>query len=84
VLAEGVAVLVIREDVESMAGGLRRVLDDGALRTELVAAGRRRSREFTWRRCATETLRVFERIRPEAGRQPGHANGLVGATLPAS
>jgi glycosyltransferase involved in cell wall biosynthesis len=83
-LAEGAAVLVNPEDVESIANGIRRVLDDGALRTELVAAGRQRSREFTWHRCATETLRVFERIRPEAGRVPGHANGLVGAAFPKS
>jgi glycosyltransferase involved in cell wall biosynthesis len=83
-LAEGAAVLVNPEDVESIAGGMRRVLDDGALRTEMVAAGRQRSREFTWRRCATETLRVFERIRPEAGQVHGHANGLVGAAVPKS
>ena len=83
-LAEGAAVLVNPEDVESIAGGMRRVLDDGGLRTEMVAAGRQRSREFTWRRCATETLRVFERIRPEAGQVRGHANGLVGAAVPKS
>jgi glycosyltransferase involved in cell wall biosynthesis len=83
-LAEGAAVLVNPEDVESIAGGMRRVLDDEPLRTEMVAAGLRRSREFTWRRCATETLRVFERIRPEAGQVRGHANGLVGAAVPKS
>jgi glycosyltransferase involved in cell wall biosynthesis len=83
-LAEGVAVLVNPEDVDSIAGGMRRVLDDAALRAELVAAGRERSRQFTWRRCATETLRVFERIRPEVGQLPGHANGLVNAAFPKS
>jgi glycosyltransferase involved in cell wall biosynthesis len=83
-LAEGAAVLVNPEDVESIAGGMRRVLDDAALRTEMIAAGKQRSREFTWRRCATETLRVFERIRPEAGRALGHANGLVSSALPKS
>jgi glycosyltransferase involved in cell wall biosynthesis len=61
-LAEGAAVLVNPEDVDSIAGGIRRVLDDNALRAELVAAGRERSREFEWRRCATETLRVLERV----------------------
>jgi hypothetical protein len=50
----------------------------------MIAAGRQRSREFTWRRCATETLRVFERIRPEAGQVPGQANGLVSAAVPKS
>jgi glycosyltransferase involved in cell wall biosynthesis len=61
-LAEGAAVLVDPESVESIAGGIRRVLDDAALRSELVAAGRVRSRDFTWRRCASETLGVLERV----------------------
>lgn len=61
-LAEGAAVLVNPEDVDSIAGGIRQVLDDKDLRTELVAAGHERSREFQWRRCATETLRVLERV----------------------
>jgi glycosyltransferase involved in cell wall biosynthesis len=61
-LAEGAAVLVDPESVESIAGGIRRVLDDAALRSELVAAGQVRSRDFTWRRCASETLGVLERV----------------------
>jgi len=63
---------------------MRRVLDDATLRAGLVAAGRERSRQFTWNRCATDTLGVFERIRPEAGQLPGHANGLVDAAFPKS
>ncbi len=63
-LAEGSAVLVNPEEVESIAEGIRRVLDDRTLRTELVAAGRVRSRDFTWRRCAVETLQALERVRP--------------------
>lgn len=59
-LAEGAAVLVDPESVESIATGIGRVLDDRALRAELIAAGRERSRAFQWRRCAEETLRVLE------------------------
>lgn len=64
-LAEEAAVLVDPQSVNDIADGIRRVLDDQALRAELIAAGRVRSREFGWRRCATETLQVLERVQSE-------------------
>ncbi len=69
-LAEGAAVLVDPESVDDIADGIRRVLDDQALRTQLVEAGRERSRAFEWSRCASETLRVLEQVAP-AGRTAG-------------
>jgi O-antigen biosynthesis alpha-1,2-mannosyltransferase len=68
-LAEGAAVLVEPESVESIADGIRRALQDTALRAKLIAAGRMRSRDFTWQRCASETLGVLER----AGSKPRRA-----------
>jgi glycosyltransferase involved in cell wall biosynthesis len=65
-LAEGAAVLVNPESVDSIAAGIRRVLDDSTLRAELVGAGRVRSRDFTWRRCAQETLGVLERVHSDS------------------
>ena len=70
-LAEGAALLVDPEDVESIAAGIRRVLDDTALRERLITAGKERSRHFTWDRCARETLAALERI--AAGRPPGES-----------
>ncbi|MBA3894791.1 MAG: glycosyltransferase family 4 protein [Gemmatimonadales bacterium] len=64
-LAEGAAVLVDPESIESIADGIQRVVEDRTLRAELVAAGRERSRRFEWHRCATETLRVLERVGAE-------------------
>jgi glycosyltransferase involved in cell wall biosynthesis len=61
-LAAGAAVLVDPEDVESIAAGIRAVLQDQPLRSRLVAAGRERSRSFTWERCARETLAALERV----------------------
>jgi glycosyltransferase involved in cell wall biosynthesis len=61
-LAEGAAILVDPESVESIAEGIRRVLDDSTRRAELIAAGRSRSAGFQWRRCAAETLGVLERV----------------------
>jgi glycosyltransferase involved in cell wall biosynthesis len=70
-LAEGAAVMVKPESVESIAEGIRQVLEDTALRSRLVAAGRVRSQDFTWQRCARETLAVLERVaaRPRSGRE---------------
>jgi glycosyltransferase involved in cell wall biosynthesis len=76
-LAEGAAVLVDPESVEDIAEGIRRVLDDQGLRGELLPAGRRRSREFEWRRCATETLQVLERVQSERRPVCGHP-GVLG------
>ena len=60
-LAEGAAVLVDPDSVDAIAVGIRRVLDDPALRARLIAAGRERSGAFQWSRCAAETLGVLER-----------------------
>jgi glycosyltransferase involved in cell wall biosynthesis len=70
-LAEGAAVLVDPESVESIAAGIRRVLDDSTLRAEVIAAGRERSRDFTWSRCASETLRVLEDVAERRSRNRG-------------
>jgi O-antigen biosynthesis alpha-1,2-mannosyltransferase len=69
-LAEGAAILVDPESVEDIANAIQRVLDDVPLRAELIAAGRERSREFQWRRCASETLGVLERVQSERSRLP--------------
>jgi glycosyltransferase involved in cell wall biosynthesis len=61
-LAEGAAVLVDPESVDAIAAGVRRILDDSALREEMIAAGRARSRTFTWERCARNTLAVLGRL----------------------
>lgn len=81
-LAEGAAVLVDPESVESIAEGIRRVLEDGALRAELIAAGLERSRNFTWQRCARETLDVLERVGSESRRTLRRGDALVTTDAP--
>jgi glycosyltransferase involved in cell wall biosynthesis len=61
-LAEGAAMLVDPESVDSIADGIRRVLEDTQLRMRLIAAGEERSRPFEWRRTAEDTLTVLERV----------------------
>jgi len=78
-LAQGAAILVDPESIESIASGIRVVLDDQRQRAELIAAGRDRSGGFHWRRCATETLRVLEQVHTERKRIPGRAQQAVAA-----
>jgi len=56
------ALLVDPRREEEIAQALRRLADDEDLRAELIAKGRRRSSEFTWRRAAEETWAVYERL----------------------
>jgi len=47
-------------DVESMAEAMNRLLKDEGLRARLVERGLRQLRQFSWDRCARETLAVLE------------------------
>lgn len=49
------------EDPDQMSVVIERVLDDQKLREDLVARGQERVSDFTWEKCAQETLNVFER-----------------------
>jgi glycosyltransferase involved in cell wall biosynthesis len=55
-------VLVDPEDVESIANGIHQVITDHSLRQGLIDAGRRRAQEFTWQKCAQQTLAVMESV----------------------
>ncbi len=49
-------------DVEQMAEAIERVVYSEERTGELVEAGTRRVKEFSWERCARETLAVYERL----------------------
>jgi glycosyltransferase involved in cell wall biosynthesis len=56
------AVLVDPTSVEAIADGIQRVLDDGALRSRLIARGPEQARRFSWRQMAEETLAVYRAV----------------------
>ncbi len=66
-VAGGAALLVDPLDVEAMAAGIERVLEDEELRGELVAKGLARAEEFSWEKCARETLAVLARVAQDGG-----------------
>jgi len=59
-VAGDAALLVNPRDVDDIAHAILRVLSDSALRTRLIERGLDRAAEFSWRRAAEESLRVYE------------------------
>ncbi|GIW09597.1 MAG: glycosyl transferase family 1 [Dehalococcoidia bacterium] len=55
------ALLVPPNDEAGWARALRRVVEDGALRATLAAAGRERARRFSWQRSAEAVLAAYRR-----------------------
>jgi glycosyltransferase involved in cell wall biosynthesis len=66
-VAGGGAVLVDPYNPEEMARGMLAVLSDEVLRADLVRKGYIRAKEFTWEKCARETLELFESIAIDGG-----------------
>jgi len=60
-VAGDAALLVDSHDEADLARAMTRITTDPALRAALVERGIRRAQEFTWERCARETLAVLER-----------------------
>jgi len=61
-VAQGAALLVDPLDAGSIAEALKSVLEDADLRSHLSATGLARSRQFSFKNAAKETLSVYERI----------------------
>ena len=49
-------------DVDAIAGAIRRLVNDSALRRELSIKGQERANEFTWRETAKKTLAVYKEV----------------------
>jgi D-inositol-3-phosphate glycosyltransferase len=61
-------------DPEALARALHWLLADRALRSALGAAGARRARSrYSWRRVASDTLAVYERLRRQPAARAGEA-----------
>jgi glycosyltransferase involved in cell wall biosynthesis len=54
--------------VAQIAGAVRRLLSDAALRGDLAARGREQAARFTWDRTARGTLDAYERVLADGGR----------------
>lgn len=61
-IAGGAALLVDPYSVQSIADACRTLARNEGLRRELVDKGMRRARDFSWIRCAEQTLAVYEGV----------------------
>jgi glycosyltransferase involved in cell wall biosynthesis len=68
-IVEDAGLLFDPRDVGALCAAMRRVLDDGGLRSQLGERGRQRSERFTWQRSAELLRTLFERF----GRAPNAA-----------
>jgi glycosyltransferase involved in cell wall biosynthesis len=68
-LAGGAALAVDPTDVEAIAAGLERLIDDAELGRNLGAAGRERAAAYTWEAAAQRTLAVLDHL-PARSTQP--------------
>ncbi|MFQ5786350.1 MAG: glycosyltransferase family 4 protein [Thermodesulfobacteriota bacterium] len=48
--------------VDDITEKLKRIIQDDALRTELITRGKTRAAEFTWEKCASDTYRAYEKL----------------------
>jgi glycosyltransferase involved in cell wall biosynthesis len=61
-VAGGAASLVDPHDPQAIAGAMRALLDDRALRDRLSEAGAQRARAFTWEHTAEELVKAYEDV----------------------
>ncbi|MFN8595327.1 MAG: glycosyltransferase family 1 protein [Anaerolineae bacterium] len=61
-IAGGASLIVDPDDYTELANSLQRALYDEPLRAELRSKGFRRVTDFSWERCARETLAVYHRV----------------------
>jgi len=61
-LGEPTAFAQASPDADAIAEGLGRLLEDDALRADLAERGPYRTAQFSWERCARETLAVYKAV----------------------
>jgi len=54
--------MVEATDMEALAGAMERVLEDNALRKEMIAKGMKQAEKFTWETAAAKLLSLYETL----------------------
>lgn len=61
-VAGDAALLVDPNDVQGLADAMNKILVNGSMRNIMISKGYERVRKFSWKRCAEETLGIFEKV----------------------
>ncbi|MDP2933141.1 MAG: glycosyltransferase family 1 protein [bacterium] len=64
-IAKGAALLIDPYDTEGMCAAMKKLLTDKDLARQLSGKGRERARDFSWEKCARETLEIYKRVKAE-------------------
>ena len=67
-IASQAALTVAPNEVEAIEQGLASLLRDATLRDKLRALGEQRACEFSWRRCAEQTLDVYRMVERDVAK----------------
>ena len=62
-VAGDAALLVDPGDVSQISSAMRRLIKDKKLREDMIKRGIKRSSEFSWKKCAKETLKIYRGIK---------------------
>ena len=63
---EDAGVYIDPENPEDIASGLRTILTEHDLRREIASRAHRRARDYTWPRCAQETMALLREVHSDA------------------
>ena len=69
-IAGDAAAFVPPQDIPQLGATLRHVVDSPSRRQEMAAAGLARAQQFSWARCAAETLEIYRRAAVSRSRHP--------------
>jgi len=61
-IARDAAMLVDPQDFRQMSEAILKIISDASLRSDLVQKGKNRAKDFTWEKCAKETLELFYEV----------------------
>jgi glycosyltransferase involved in cell wall biosynthesis len=61
-VAGDAAVLVDPYNVKELAGAMKHVLTNASLRKQVINKGFQQAKNFSWKKCARETLKVYEEV----------------------
>jgi glycosyltransferase involved in cell wall biosynthesis len=61
-IAQDAALLVDPQNYPQMQEAILKVISDTGLRHDLIQKGRLRAKDFTWEKCAEETLKLFYEV----------------------
>jgi glycosyltransferase involved in cell wall biosynthesis len=61
-IAQDAALLVDPQNYQQMQEAILKVISDTSLRHDLIQKGWLRAKDFTWEKCAEETLKLFYEV----------------------